>query len=189
MDAIRYTLGCGDRFGHQGKAQLAAYVSAASQGIDVSPVWNKSYREHTTVHTEPASVRAEADAAVEALGWKKPYFVDADHISLKTVDEFIESSNFFTLDVADSIGMKADAAAIDSFVDAMKEYEGEISLPGIDGVLSVSREDIRRIAESYLFAVQEAGRIYRHVRERKADDFEVEVSMDETDAPQTPVEW
>ncbi len=72
-----YSLGCGDRFGREGEAQLAAYVEVAGQGIPVHPVWNKSHREHTTVHTEPASVRAEADAACQAGGWEHPYYVDA----------------------------------------------------------------------------------------------------------------
>lgn len=188
MSSIRYTLGCGDRFGLQGKAQLAAYIEAAERGIEVSPVWNKSYREHTTVHTEPASVRAEADGAVKELGWDKSYFVDADHISLGNVDGFIDSSDFFTLDVAESIGEAAPATDVDAFVDAMADYVGEIKLPGLDEALTVSADDIRTIAGKYLFAVQEAGRIYRHITEKKSGAFEVEVSMDETDDPQTPVE-
>jgi len=85
-----YSLGCGDRFGREGEAQLAAYVESARRGVLVCPVWNKSHREHTTVLTEPASVRAEADTAVAALGWDQPWFVDADHINLANVDDFIE---------------------------------------------------------------------------------------------------
>ena len=184
----KYTLGCGDRFARQGEAQLKAYLEAGKQGITISPVWNKSHREHTTVHTEPASVRAEADAAVKALGWDGAYYVDADHISLKSVDGFIAPSNFFTLDVADFIGEKADEAAIDAFVLAMGDMVGEIKLPGLDESLVVSDADMRAFAEKYLYAVQEAGRIYRHIEENKEGAFEVEVSMDETDDPQTPLE-
>ncbi len=186
--AVPYTLGCGDRFGRQGQAQLKAYIEAAKRGINVCPVWNKSHREHTTVHTEPASVRAEAQAAVEALGWDRAYFVDADHISLKNVDGFLEPSDFFTIDVADYIGKAADAAHIDDEVEALSELSGELELPGIADTLVVSTADIRTIAEKYLFAVKEAGRIYRHIEEQKSGSFEVEVSMDETDDPQTPVE-
>ena len=41
----------------------------------------------------------------------------------------------------------------------------------------------------YLLAVQQAGAIYRHIRgERAGRDFITEVSMDETDSPQTPPE-
>jgi hypothetical protein len=46
-----------------------------------------------------------------------------------------------------------------------------------------------KIAAKYLAAVQEAGAIYRHIAERKgAGTFVTEVSMDETDTPQTPDE-
>ena len=183
-----YTLGCGDRFGSQGEAQLAAFIEAAKLGIEVYPVWNKSHREHTTVHTDPAAVRAEADAATAALGWEKPYFVDADHISLKTVDGFMASSDFFTLDVADFIGKPASAEDVDRFVDAMADFSGEINLPGIAVALRASESAIRTIAGKYLFSVQEAGRIYRHIAEQKNGAFVVEISMDETDDPQTPLE-
>ena len=188
MKIAKYTLGCGDRFGRQGKAQLSAYCEAARRGITVSPVWNKSNREHMTVHTAPQSVRAEADEAVKALGWDKPYFVDADHISLKTVDGFIDSADFFTLDVADYIGERTDAESVDTFVGAMAGYVGDIVLPGVAGELGVTATEVRSIAEKYLFAAQEAGRIYRHIEARKSESFQVEVSMDETDEPQTPVE-
>ena len=88
MQLPKYSIGVGDRFAHQGAAQLQAILSAARQGVEVAPVWNKSHREHTIVGSRPADVRAEADRAVTALGWTGPYFVDADHISLKTVDGF-----------------------------------------------------------------------------------------------------
>jgi len=103
----KYSLGIGDRFGRQGKAQLTALVKAKEAGLDITPVWNKSAREHTIVGTKPADTRREADEAVAACGWNNPYFVDADHIGLKNVGQFIESSDFFTLDVADFIRRKA----------------------------------------------------------------------------------
>jgi len=185
---INYTLGCGDRFGCQGKAQLAAYIEAEKLGVKVCPVWNKSNREHTTVHTKPASLRMEADSAVSTLGWTEPYFVDADHISLGNVDGFIDSSDFFTLDVADNIGETATPADVEAFVLSSADYTGTIELPGLSEQFSVTKDDIRSIAVQYLRAVQEAGRIYRHIAECKDGPFAVEVSMDETDTPQTPVE-
>src|SRR5437762_189389 len=99
MNLPKYSMGIGDRFAHQGRAQLAAFVKAKEMGVEVTPVWNKSNREHTIVHSEPRSVRTEADEAVKSLGWKGPYFVDADHIGLKTVDAFLAPSDFFTIDV------------------------------------------------------------------------------------------
>src|SRR3989339_1707950 len=104
MELGKYSFGVGDRFSHEGEAQLRALMKANAKGIEVTPVWNKSNREHNIVHSEPVETRKEADAAVKALGWTGGYCVDADHINLSNVDRFIAYSNFFTLDVAAYIG-------------------------------------------------------------------------------------
>ena len=185
----KYSMGIGDRFAHQGKAQLAAFVRARELGIEIAPVWNKSNREHTIVHSEPGSVREEADNAVNALGWRGAYFVDADHIGLKTVDKFIGASDFFTIDVADFIGKPADDADIFAFVSAHGRYAGSLRIPGIEGTLDVTTDRIEAIARKYLFAVKEAGKVYRHIETAKGKgNFAPEVSMDETDQPQTPID-
>jgi tagaturonate epimerase len=182
----RFSLGVGDRFAHQAVPQLRACVLAAEHGAEVIPVWNKSNREHNIVGSEPASVRAAADAAVAKLGWTKPYHVDADHIGLATVDRFLDASDFYTLDVADAIGRPAPDSAVDAFVASHPELVGQLSVPGIDQPFVTTPESIEAIARKYLFAVLEAGCIYRHIAARKSAGFITEVSMDETDAPQTP---
>jgi hypothetical protein len=185
----KYSFGIGDRFCHQGKAQLAAVMKAKEQGLDITPVWNKSYREHTIVKTVPADTRKEAVDAVAACGWDGPYFVDADHIGLGNVDSFIESSDFFTLDVADFIGQTADKTDVDSFVQKYKKYVGSLTIDGIEETLDITEDQIATIAGKFLLAAKEAGRIYRHIAAAKgADNFITEVSMDETDQPQIPVE-
>jgi len=185
----KFSFGMGDRFGHQGKAQLAACVQATALGAEFIPVWNKSNREHNFIGTEPASLRAEADHAVAALGWKKPYHVDADHIRLETVDRFIAPSDFFTIDVADSIAQPAAAADVQAFVDRHPELVGKISIPHIGRPFEISRAEVGRVANKFLLAVQDAGKIYRHIVAAKgAANFITEVSMDETDSPQTPPE-
>lgn len=185
----KFSMGIGDRFAHQGKAQLSAFVKAKGLGVTIAPVWNKSNREHLIVHSEPTSVREEADAAVKALGWTDPYFVDADHIGVKTVDRFLAPSNFFTLDVADYINKPAADADIKAFVATYSRYAGSLRIPGINGALDVSSARLEAIARKYLFAVEEAERIYQLVRASKGEgNFVTEVSMDETDQPQTPGE-
>ena len=189
MNLEKYSFGIGDRFGHQGRAQLQAIIKAKKAGVDITPVWNKSHREHTIIGTAPPNVRSEADAAVKALGWGGSYRVDADHIGLKNVDLFIDSSDFFTLDVADFIGRLADKAAINAFVEKHKDLVGSLEIPGIDEALNITTEQIKAIAAKTLLAVTEAGKIYRHIAAAKgAGSFITEVSMDETDQPQTPVE-
>ena len=154
MTIGKYSFGVGDRFAHEGINQLKALIEAEERfGVHFVPVWNKSNREHQIVGTEPAETRAEADAAVKALNYKGQYFVDADHINLTNVDRFIDSSDFFTIDVADYIGKSGS------------------------------------MEERFLPAIKEAGRIYRHIAEKKgADNFVTEVSMDEVDEAQTPEE-
>ena len=97
MKLGKYSLGIGDRFSHQGVAQLRGIVKANQAGLDISPVWNKSNREHMYVHSHPADVRKEADAAVAALGFSGKYFVDADHINMGTVAPFVETADFLRL--------------------------------------------------------------------------------------------
>ncbi|HOL72822.1 MAG TPA: tagaturonate epimerase family protein [Bryobacteraceae bacterium] len=185
----KYSLGVGDRFAQQARAQLRACIEAAAAGIEIIPVWNKSNREHNIVGSEPAGVREAAEAAVRELGWKFPFHVDADHIGLQTVDQFLESSDFFTLDVADAIGRAAEPAEVEAFAARHPELCGTIELEGIAEPLTLTREDAMCAAEKYLGAVREAGRIYRHIAERKGTGtFITEVSMDESDAPQTPPE-
>lgn len=184
-----FSFGVGDRFARQAVPQLRACMMAAEQGVEVVPVWNKSNREHAIIGSEPSGSRAAADAAVRSLGWARPYFLDADHINLNTVDRFLSSCDFYTLDVADAIGKPAEAASIDAFVARHPELCGRIEIPGAGEPFETNRDDIARIARRYLFAVQEAGRIYRHIEKSKGKgNFVTEVSMDETDSPQTPSE-
>jgi len=189
MELPKYSMGIGDRFAHQGAAQLDALIRARDQGVVVAPVWNKSHREHTIVSSSPGDVRVEADEAVAARGWTAPYFVDADHIGLATVDAFIESSDFFTLDVADFIEGEPEASDLSRFVEKHRGRIGQLRIPGIDEQFEITEKTIEDAARKFLLAVREAGRIYRHVEEAKgAETFVTEVSMDETERPQTPVE-
>jgi len=214
----KYSFGIGGRFGHQGKAQLAALVKAdvgagpcacpESRGQPrgrvpkrdsfafgvpvaptITPVWNKSNREHTIIGTSPADVRREADAAVAACGWKTPYYVDADHIGLTNVDAFLDASDFFTLDVADFIGRSAPEADVKAFIGKHKDLLGSHQIEGIEEPIAIDETRLQSIAAKYLVAVQQAGNTFRHIEARKGvGRFVTEVSMDETDTPQTPVD-
>jgi tagaturonate epimerase len=185
----RFSLGVGDRFAHQANAQLAACVLAADAGVEVVPIWNKSNREHMIIGSEPSQTRKAADAAVKNLGWSKPYFLDADHINGETVGKFLNSCDFFTLDVADSIGQAAAPSDVATFVQRHPELVGTVVIPHIAEPFKTDKAFIERVANKFLAAVQHAGVIYRLLVEKKgAGTFVPEVSMDETDLPQTPVE-
>ena len=107
----KYSVGVGDRFARQAKAQLQACMKAAEDGVAVIPVWNKSNREHAIIGSSPQQTRSAADAAVKALGWDKPYHSTPTISISKTVDRFLDPCDFFTIDVADSIGQPAPKTA------------------------------------------------------------------------------
>ena len=186
----KITFGVGDRFAHGAHAQLRAFIAAKDLGIDIVPTWNKSNREHDIIGSEPQQTRDAADKAVADLGWTGEYLLDADHINLDTVDRFIAPCNFFTLDVADDIGEAADPADVATFINKHPELIGTVSIDGIDQPYEITRDDVEKTANQFLKATQKAKAIYQHILVAKGgiDDFITEISMDETENPQTPPE-
>ena len=152
-------------------------------------MWNKSNREHMIIGSEPSATRAAADAAVKELGWTKPYFLDADHINLKTVDRFVAPCDFFTLGCGGDDRQAGGAGGCRGVCGAASGAGGRGDDPAIDEPFETDRAFVKGVANKFLAAVQDAGRIYRHLVEVKGEGkFVPEVSMDETDSPQTPVE-
>lgn len=185
----RFSFGVGDRFAHQASAQLKAFQQVLSEGVQVVPVWNKSNREHTFIGSQPPSVRDAAERAIQQAGWSLPWHTDADHIRLETVDRFLDSSDFFTIDVADSIGQPPSQESISRFLKNHPELFGNLHIKGIDEAIFLSGDALAQIVAKYLTATQEAGRIYRYIANKLGEgNFIAEVSMDETDSPQTPQE-
>jgi hypothetical protein len=189
MKIEKYSFGTGDRFGKEGKAQLAALQEINRLGIQVVPVWNKSNREHSIIHSEPGDVKTEATAAVEENKYKGNYYIDADHINLETVDRFMDSSNFFTIDVAHFIGSKPAPDAVRNFTTRYGKYLGNITIPGIDKKLVVTGDFLSTLAENYLVAIDEVTKIYDHICSIKGKaNFIAEVSVDEAELVQGPLE-
>jgi hypothetical protein len=185
----KYSIGLGDRFGHQVSAQLKAIIAASEKGIDIIPVWNKSNREHNTIGTQPVDVRIEADSVTKSAGYNNSYFVDADHINIDTVDRFIECSDFFTIDVASYIGKKAEEKDILEFLSGVEKYTGKLNTAGTKLSFETSKSQIKQFAERYLFAAKKARDIYLKIEKCKGNgNFITEISMDEVGQPQSPVE-
>src|SRR4029077_880191 len=132
-----------------------ACMKIIGAGVEVTPVWNKSHREHAIVGSCPRSVRTAADEAIRKLNWATPFYIDADHIRPETVDAFVESSDFYTLDVADAIGQPADEQELKAFSDGHPELVGTTEIPDIDPPFATTRADIEKIAGKYLRAVRE----------------------------------
>lgn len=189
MQLQKYSIGIGDRFGHQGAAQLAALQKAQARGVTITPVWNKSNREHQLIGTKPADTRRAADRAVREKGWDSDYFLDADHIGPKNVGIFLDACDFFTLDVAESIGQAPSPKDLAAFIEAQSRFVGRPFIPGLGADMDVTPAILEQVGRKYLAAVQEAARLYRQIAAAKgAASFVAEVSMDECDTPQSPLE-
>lgn len=182
-------MGVGDRFAHEAGAQLKAMLKAQKElGIDIIPVWNKSNREHNLIGSEPSQTRYVIDKTVKDAGYNGQYFLDADHINHTNVDRFIQPCNFFTLDVADFIGKESSQQEIDAFVSHNEKFIGTLNIPGLQP-MTVTADFLKSFAQTYLFATNEAGKLYQYIENKKGkDNFVTEVSMDEVDIPQTPLE-
>lgn len=179
MNLGKYSFGIGDRFGHQGEAQLKAFFKALDRGVEITPVWNKSNREHQITGTHPSSTKLASDQAVLNTKWKLPYFIDADHINLSNVDEFLKYSNFFTIDVANFIGKKSTQNAKSLFLSTCKNLSPK----------DFPSDFLEMTADKFLHAITQAGIIYNHILTKKGNsNFVTEISMDEVDFPQTPKE-
>ena len=153
MQLEKYSFGIGDRFAHQGEAQLQALIKAKQDGIDMVPVWNKSFREHSIIHSEPKQTQTEAETAVANLNWQDSYYIDADHVNIDSVDAFIPYANFFTLDVADYIGKPAPAEEIQAFVAQNQQYLGQLIIPGIEQAFVITTETLTTITTKFSFAI------------------------------------
>lgn len=185
----KYSFGMGDRFAHQAEWQLKTILEAEKKGVEITPVWNKSNREHTTIGSEPKDALAAAEKSIKEAGYNKQWFIDADHVNLDTVDRFLSSSNFFTIDVASYIGKKSEAKEEEDFIGEMRPFIGNIVVPGLKTAYNITEEMLRNIADQYLYAAQMAGETYKRIEAEKGKgNFITEVSMDEVPNPQTPVE-
>jgi tagaturonate epimerase len=189
MELSKYSIGVGDRFAHEAAAQIKAMAKAKEElGIDITPVWNKSNREHTIIHSSPTDTRKAVEEAILKTKWNLPYFLDADHINLSNVDKFIDSCDFFTLDVADFIGKEASTKELDDFIKQNEKFIGKLNIPGLKP-MDVSREFLVNFAKTYLFATNEAGKLFKYIEGKKGKgNFITEVSMDEVNSPQKPLE-
>jgi hypothetical protein len=109
---------------------------------------------------------------------------------MDTVELFIDSSDFYTIDVADSIGISPENDDLEKFLSENKKFIGELDLPNSSLKIIVTEKILENAGKKYLTAIKQAGKIYRKIEQLKGKgNFVTEVSMDETDEPQSPSEF
>ncbi len=185
------SFGFGDRLGLATPGHIAAV-----KGSRFSPIFaQQSVRENARTGRTPRQVMEDARRAVEAAHWDAPWGADADH--LKTVDDlpdFVAAGyTFFTIDPGAHVDNAADSDSIHTLQEKSRGQDWD-ELAGIylsqnteHGFGVFDREKLLRAVVKYGPAIHHTEGMFRQLAEMK-DAFDFEVSVDETDAPTTPLE-
>jgi tagaturonate epimerase len=195
------TAGTGDRLGLCTPGHARAFAEVGG----VKPVFaQQSIREMGRTHRTPRNVLDDATWGAFQAGWTDGVGADADH--LKTTDDIDRCAEagfvFYTLDPGDSVDPAAvnasqaelrtkaeglDWAALDSnLADAIARYAGtRVDLD--DTAVDLDEESVVRAFAKYGPALASARALAEHVA-TKSIPYELELAVDETDYPTTPVE-
>ena len=191
------TLGLSPSFGFGDRLGLATPGHiAAVRGTKFAPIFaQQSVRENLRTGRSPRQVLEDARRAVEAAGWHAPWGADADH--LKSVDDlppFIEAGyTFFTVDPGEYVDNAADTYLLAKLQEKTRIADMDrLSACYLhpDGKQPWGEFDL----ESLLRAEVKYGRAIRHAAGmnhrlcQMKETFDFELSVDETDAPTTPLE-
>ncbi|MEQ8836328.1 MAG: tagaturonate epimerase family protein, partial [Lacipirellulaceae bacterium] len=195
------SFGFGDRIGLATPGHVAAMRAA---GGSIAPMFaQQSIREMARTNRTPEGVMSDALQAAASAGWDKPQGSDADH--LKTPEDVDRTAavgfKFFTIDPSDHVDQQADDydaqavkekfAAIADSVTWLGGYEGkEVTLPS-GTKLTFDQQSLQRAGVKYGKALEEAIKLadyIKSVQEAAGRDYEIELSVDETEQPTTLVE-
>jgi len=166
------------------------------RGTNFAPIFaQQSIRENTRTGRTPQNVIDDAKRAVDAAKWNFAWGADADH--LKTVDDlppFVDAGyTFFTVDPGEHVDNGADS-------DSVNVLKQKVAALGWDELSALylsgngeqvwgqfNAESLMRATVKYGKAIQHAVTIFKHLSQMK-DEFDFEMSVDETDSPTTPLE-
>jgi hypothetical protein len=187
------SFGFGDRLGLATPGHIAAVRAA---GGKFAPIFaQQSVRENERTRRTPQQVMDDAKRAVEAAGWDFSWGADADH--LKTVEDlapFVEAGyTFFTVDPGGYVDNLADTDSADILSQKISASDwDELSTLYLHGAEEqvwgqFEPETLRRAIVKYGQAIQHTVVMFTRLSQRK-DEFDFEVSVDETDSPTTPLE-
>ncbi len=191
----RTTIGCGDRLGMAGPGHIRA-----ARDFRVSPVLAQlSMRElKLTGRTYPRVVKDAAFAALQE-GFDRGFGADGDHLkNIPDIDTALDAGMpMITLDLTEvmdpSPASWTDAAVEEAFARlaepvrrrVLEGYAGKTFNLG-DHSIAVPDLEAKRCALMYWKALEFTGEVDRHLRSRRGDAYDLEVSIDETTAPTVP---
>lgn len=195
------SFGFGDRIGLATPGHVAA-MQRSGQGIE--PIFpQQSIREMTRTQRSPEQVMHDAMTAARQAGWSGRVGADADHLKTpEDVDITVSAGfTFFTIDPSEEVDQQADDyqegqlrekfAAVQSAVPWFNSYLGRsLDLP--NGSRIVFDEKVcMQAAVKYGAAIRCTLELAKHIERANAAagrNYEIELSVDETDQPTTLAE-
>ena len=198
---LQPSFGFGDRIGLATAGHVAA-MRRAGQGF--APIFpQQSIREMTRTGRSPRQVMCDACQAVETAEWDQPFGADADHLKTPAdVDRTAAAGfTFFTIDPSDHVDQQADDydqatlharfTEIQDEVAWLKNYRGQEVKLDTGTVVRFEQPTLLRAAVKYGRAVSEALQLADYIKqlhEASDKDYEIELSVDETEQPTTLAE-
>ena len=191
----RTSIGCGDRLGLATAGQLRA-----AKKFRLSPVLaQQSMRELTMTKRTFREVVDDATFMVFAEDYRNGYGADGDHLkNIPDIDTALDAGMpMITLDLSEVMNAAAGEWSdeeVKTAFDALPDDEQVRALNGyadknyfLDGeTVEISAADARRCAVMYNKALKFAEEVHRHLKERRGDEFDLEISIDETTTPTLP---
>jgi len=189
------TIGCGDRLGLATPGHIRAVLP-----YDVSPVLaQQSIRELTLTKRDFRGVVADVTFLVFQEGFERGYGADGDHLkTLKDIDVALEAKMpMITLDLTEVMHPQPaswSAAKIDTEFERLDEGSSTALLDRYadrtfrlaNSTIVFDRTEVKRCALMYSRALDFSRDVDRHLKERRPNGYDLEISIDETTAPTLP---
>jgi len=189
------TIGCGDRLGLASVGHIAAV-----KHFDATPVLaQQSMRELDLTGRTYRQVVDDATFMVFQAGYKDGYGADGDHLkNIPDIDVALSAGMpMITLDLSEVMLAKAgdwpDSQVENAFKTLPADVQRRIGQDYFDKTFKVGSLEIavdaataRRCAVMYLKALDFALEVYNHIKSRRGDEFDLEISIDETTSPTLP---
>lgn len=200
---LKNSFGFGDRLGLANAAHLRSLDKS-----DFKPVLaQQSIRELTRTQRTPEEVMDAAVWAVFQEGFKKGFGSDADHLKTpEDIDLMIEAGfTMFTFDPGEHVVNEADHLPVEDLMKICEDFNWielkdnlDSMIERYDGIkfdlgegfeITPVREDVLRAITKYGKAVTHIEKMYKYLENNYSHlDYEVEVSVDETESITTPFE-
>ena len=200
---LHTSAGCGDRLG----LATPGHIRALRRVGGILPILaQQSMRENARTGRTPQGVVDDATWGIFQEGWREPWGADADHLkSTADLDRCVSAGyTFYTVDPGEHVDNAAHTAPLEALragfaglpwpdledsPDAMAaRYQGR-RFPVEGFAVEFDESALQRAAGKYARAILHTARMYRHLGSAMAGrPFELEVSVDETETPTSPLE-